>query len=359
MEDLLLSKDSFLVESSFGNYNVKFIKFKFFLDSLDVNKTFLVVDQSIFTLFKDSFSHYPESKVVIINSSEKTKSFEYSSKLINDLIDRKIKKDNLLVAIGGGTLQDITAFVSSMLFRGIKWSFVPTTLLAQCDSCIGSKTSINFKKYKNVLGNFYPPLEVIIDESFIEFLPNDEIKSGIGEKVHYFYFADSTFLKKIFLDYKKIIKREKSLLPFIKESLKIKKEVIEVDEFDKGIRNHFQFGHTFGHAIETATKYRINHGQAVTLGISISMYISMKNDLLSKELFLENHQLISVNFPDFRFQKFDFNLFWDALIKSKNNIEDYLVCILIKKPGYLKKSSILINDDLKFLLKEYFMEFHN
>ena len=80
MEDLLLSKDSFLVESSFGNYNVKFIKFQFFLDSLDVNKTFLVVDQSIFTLFKDSFSHYPKSKVVIINSSEKTKSFESAFK---------------------------------------------------------------------------------------------------------------------------------------------------------------------------------------------------------------------------------------------------------------------------------------
>ncbi len=358
MEVLQLS-DNFSVTSSFGDYNVKFQNFDIFLNSLDMNKAFLIIDKFIFEFYHSFFSNIPENRIIIIDSSEKTKSFEYSSELLNDLINKKVKKDNILIAIGGGTLQDITAFVSSIIFRGIKWSFIPTSLLAQCDSCIGSKTSINFKKFKNVLGNFYPPQNVIIDDRFINSLPDDELKSGIGEMAHYYYFDNSPFLQSIFLNHNKIISREESLLPYIKESLRIKKSVIEIDEFDKDIRNKFQFGHTFGHAIETATRYFINHGQAVTLGMSISMFISMKKNIMSSELFKENHKLISINFPKFEFHKFDFKLFFEALKKSKNNIENYLVCILIEKPGYLKKSSISIDDDLEKILKEYFLEFHS
>ena len=268
-------------------------------------------------------------------------------------------KDYTLIAIGGGTLQDLTAFLASIIYRGIEWNFIPTTLLAQCDSCIGSKTSINFQSYKNVLGNFYPPKKVIIDIEFLESLPSVEIKSGIGEMTHYFYFENSIFLKEIFANYDKLITRKKSILPFIKESLRIKKNVIEIDEFDTGIRNNFQFGHTFGHAIETATNYQINHGQAVTLGMGISMYISMKEKLMTKSDFLFNHQLISKNFPEFNFDSFDFNSFYDALIKDKKNIENYVVCILIEKPGILKKSMINIDNNLKGNLRKYFEEYQS
>tara|TARA_B100000575_G_scaffold285642_1_gene281207 strand:- start:16752 stop:17831 length:1080 start_codon:yes stop_codon:yes gene_type:complete len=357
MEDFQLSSHNFQVKSTFGNYLVEFASHQIFIDQLDQKKTILVIDKNIYQLYKDSFYNFPDNNILIINSSEKSKSFEYSATLLSDLLNLKIKKDYSLIAIGGGTLQDITAFVASMIYRGIKWSFIPTTLLAQCDSCIGSKTSINFQSYKNVLGNFYPPQQVIIDIKFLDSLPDSEIKSGIGEMTHYFYFEGSNFLEKIFSDYNQLISRKKSILPFVKESLRIKKNVIEIDEFDTGIRNHFQFGHTFGHAIETATNYKINHGQAVTVGMDISMYLSMKKKLMNKKEFLYNHNLIAKNFPKFASNKFDFDLFYNALIKDKKNIENYVVCVLIEKSGLLKKSMIKINNKLKENLKSYFMEY--
>ena len=207
MEDFQLSNDSFKVKSTFGNYLVEFANHKIFIDRSDHKKTILVIDKNIYQSYKDSFSNFPEQNILIIDSSEQSKSFEYSTTLLNDLLNMKIKKDYTLIAIGGGTLQDLTAFVASMIYRGIKWSFIPTTLLAQCDSCIGSKTSINFQSYKNVLGNFYPPQKVIIDVQFLKSLPDSEIKSGIGEMVHYFYFEGSIFLEEIFAQYDELILR--------------------------------------------------------------------------------------------------------------------------------------------------------
>jgi len=359
MGDFQLSNECFEVKSAFGNYLVDFSSHKEFLDNTNHAKTILVIDKTIYKSYQSSFTNFLQKNILVIDSSEKSKSFEYATTILNELLKKKIKKDYTLIAIGGGTLQDLTAFTASIIYRGIKWNFIPTTLLAQCDSCIGSKTSINFQSYKNVLGNFYPPKKVIIDVEFLESLPSSEIKSGIGEMTHYFYFEDSIFLKEIFANYDELITRKKSILPFIKESLKIKKNVIEIDEFDIGIRNHFQFGHTFGHAIETATNYQINHGQAITIGMGISMYISMKEKLMNESNFLFNHQLISKNFPEFDFNSFDFNRFYDALIKDKKNIENYVVCILIEKPGLLKKSMIEINNTLKGNLKKYFGKYQS
>ena len=359
MGDFQLSNECFEVKSTFGNYLVDFSSHKEFLENTNHEKTILVIDKTIYKSFQSSFTSFLEKNILVIDSSEKSKSFEYSTTILNELLKKKIKKDYTLIAIGGGTLQDLTAFAASIIYRGIEWNFIPTTLLAQCDSCIGSKTSINFQSYKNVLGNFYPPKKVIIDIKFLESLPSIEIKSGIGEMTHYFYFEDSIFLREIFANYDALVTKKQSILPFIKESLRIKKNVIEIDEFDTGVRNNFQFGHTFGHAIETATNYQINHGQAVTIGMGISMYISMKEKLMSESDFLLNHKLISKNFPEFNFNSFDFNSFYDALIKDKKNIENYVVCILIEKPGLLKKSMIEINSNLKDNLQKYFEEYQS
>tara|TARA_Y100001970_G_scaffold293827_1_gene443587 strand:- start:22083 stop:23162 length:1080 start_codon:yes stop_codon:yes gene_type:complete len=357
MEVFQLSKNNFTVSSTYGDYIVRFESFSNFKQTIDFDKFFFIVDNDLKTLYNNLLSDLPIERTLIVNSSEESKSFEQSSIFLKELLSKKIKKDNTLVAIGGGVVQDITAFLSSIIFRGIDWIFVPTTLLAQCDSCIGSKTSINFQSYKNVLGNFYPPKKVIIDETFLDSLPESEIKSGIGEMTHYYFFEGSNFLKDIYHNYDNIVSRKKDISPYIIESLNIKKKVIEVDEFDTGIRNHFQFGHTFGHAIENASNYQINHGQAVTIGMDISMFVSYTKKLMNENDFNFYHQLISKNFPILKLSEFDFDSFYDALKKDKKNIENYLVCILIKEPGDLKKSKIEINNDLKNILKSYFKRF--
>src|SRR5271157_5866279 len=142
---------------------------------------------------------------------------------------------------------DITAFVASILYRGLEWSFFPTTLLAQGDSCIGSKTSINLGDKKNLIGNFYPPSSIYIDTAFLESLETDDIKSGIGEMLHFYYYANSSYIDKLIGNYIHAISNRSTLIEYIRESLSIKKSVIEIDEFDKGERNKFNYGHTFGH----------------------------------------------------------------------------------------------------------------
>ena len=348
---------NFTVSSSYGDYSVIFESFTSFKKSIDLDNFFFIVDKDLKSIYSHLLSDLPIEKTIIIDSTEESKSFEQSSIFLKELLSKKIKKNNTLVAIGGGVVQDVTAFLSSIMFRGIDWIFVPTTLLAQCDSCIGSKTSINFQSYKNVLGNFYPPQKVIIDKIFLDSLPRSEIKSGIGEMTHYYFFEGSNFLEDIYNNYDEIVSRKKDITPYIMESLSIKKRVIEVDEFDTGIRNHFQFGHTFGHAIENASNYTINHGQAVTLGMDISMFVSQKKEILSKVDFITYHNLIAKNFPSFNLKNFDFNLFYDSLKRDKKNIGNFLICVLIEKSGELKKAKIEINNNLKDMLYLYFHEF--
>jgi len=357
MEVFQLSKKNFTVSSTHGNYIVSFENFSSFKKTIDSDKFFFIIDEDLKNLYGNLFSALPIERTIIINSSEESKSFEQSSIFLKELLSKKIKKDNTLVAIGGGVIQDVTAFLSSIIFRGIDWIFVPTTLLSQCDSCIGSKTSINFQSYKNVLGNFYPPKKVIIDKTFLDSLPKSEIKSGIGEMTHYYFFEGSNFLEDIYNNYDDIVSRKKDISPYIMESLNIKKRVIEVDEFDTGIRNHFQFGHTFGHAIENASNYKINHGQAVTLGMDISMFVSQKKGMLSKVDFITYHNLIAKNFPSFNLKTFDFDLFYNSLKKDKKNIGNFLICVLIEKSGELKKAKIEINNNLKDMLYLYFDKF--
>lgn len=147
---------------------------------------------------------------------------------------RNIRKNCSLIALGGGILQDITAFVSMVMFRGIEWLFVPTTLLAQADSCIGSKVSINFEMYKNLPGGFYPPCHVLIDPGFLETLPAGEIKSGIGEILHYYLIADSPLTGELMDHYEEHLQAPRKLGKFIQESLGIKKKRSKLMNWIKG-----------------------------------------------------------------------------------------------------------------------------
>ena len=160
-----------------------------------------------------------------MKATEKNKSFSNLNNIIVQLINHGITRKTRLIAIGGGIIQDIVCFISSTIFRGVNWIFYPTTLLAQADSCIGSKSSINFQKYKNLIGTYHPPLKINIDISFLNTLSKEEIHSGIGEILKVYIIAQS---KKI-IELSKIVKNDllivDNLKPHINESLKIKKKL--------------------------------------------------------------------------------------------------------------------------------------
>jgi 3-dehydroquinate synthase len=348
--------DSMVIKSLFRTYSVHFIgDFTHSLKSFADKRAFFIVDALLWEIYGEKFNHIiPNERLLIVEASENNKSLDKCQMIIETLVDRKMRRNEQLVALGGGIIQDITAFSASIIYRGIEWSFFPSTLLAQADSCIGSKTSINLAGKKNLIGNFYPPSDVFIDPMFLNSLTVDDIKSGIGEILHYYLYAASPVFDELIRDYAMIIRDRALLMKYILESLKIKKTVIEIDEFDRGERNKFNYGHTFGHAIESITDYTIKHGQAVTVGMDLANYMSMKLGLIGPEVFQLIHKKLSLNFPEFDWNRINIDQYLDFLANDKKNIGDNIGCILANGPGMLIKQQVPLDNHFKEMICAYF-----
>lgn len=343
--------------SKFKEYAVNFVDdFTVPLKRETDDGAFIIIDRNVFDLYRVRLDGaVKEERYMIVEANETNKTLEKCKDIIETLVEKKVRRNQKLIAVGGGVIQDITAFVASILYRGIEWSFFPTTLLAQGDSCIGSKTSINLGDKKNLIGNFYPPSSIYIDTAFLASLETDDIKSGIGEMLHFYFYANSPCIDKLIGNYAQAISNRSVLVEYIRESLAIKKSVIEVDEFDKGERNKFNYGHTFGHALETITDYGIKHGQAVTVGMDIANYLSVRLGLLDQTMFAEMHEKLSVNFPSYDLSRCDIKLYFNALSKDKKNIGNNLGCILSEGPGRLVRQQVLFDDTLKDIIRTYFV----
>lgn len=344
------------IKSKFRDYSVNFVdEFQEAVKRNSTENAYILIDKRLTDLYgeqlKDILSKY---HFIAIEATESNKTIDYCQGLIMSLIGKNIRKNCALIAVGGGIIQDIVAFTSSILFRGVEWIFYPTTLLAQADSCIGSKTSINLGEYKNLVGNFYPPVEIYLDMGFLETLPIEEIKSGIGEILHFYLIAGSGLIEGLVNEYDELVANPRLLKKYIMESLRIKKEVIEVDEFDKNERNLFNYGHTFGHAIETVSAYSIPHGQAVALGMDIANYISLNLGYLSRNEFDHMHTILAKNIPSFRLRADSMGEYIMALSRDKKNEGNQLGCILSSGLGTMKKVLLPLDDRLKAMIRNYF-----
>ena len=348
--------DQLVIKSMFREYQVLFVED--FTVPLREEEGFFIIDSKIYEIYENVLADIlSDNQILLITASEEKKTLEGCKRIIETLVERNIRKNHTLIAIGGGIIQDITSFIASILFRGIKWSFYPTTLLAQADSCIGSKTSINLGDKKNLLGNFYPPVNIFIDPCFLGTLPTNEIKSGIGEILHFYFYSASLLINSLVDEYERLIESPKLLNKYIKESLNIKKSVIEIDEFDREERNKFNFGHTFGHALETMTNYGVSHGQAVTLGMDMAIYLSEKLGYMDINTFNDMHRILSLNMPELDSGVLNLAAYYQALSKDKKNIGNDLVCILANKPGSLQKVQLPFDDKMKNLISSYFKKY--
>jgi len=341
---------NFKVRSKIHDYNVDFISNIEDSFSKELKESdFIIIDKKVYNLFEEKLSiQIDKHRKILIDATEKQKSYEELIPVINFIIETGVKKNHRLVAIGGGVTQDVTAFIASILYRGIEWMFYPTTLLAQGDSCIGSKTSINFGVYKNQIGGFYPPNHIFIDTNFLTTLPESEIKSGFGEMCHYFIVsseADFEFFKK---SYKELDENRTILNSIISRSLEIKKRYAEIDEFDKNERQVFNYGHSFGHAIESLTNYEIPHGIAVAFGMDISNFISVKLGYIDNNIRNEIRNLLSEIWKGYSIQHLSVEKMINALSKDKKNVGNKLGLILNK--GYGKIFKCIIDADEQFAI---------
>lgn len=358
MEDI--QSYNFKVKSNIHDYDVNFINdFKDHLINNLIDGDYIIIDKKILNLYKDCLKVLDDFNYIAIESNENQKSYEGLIPIIDSLINNGFKKNHRLIAIGGGITQDVTSFIASTLYRGVNWVFYPTSLLAQGDSCIGSKTSINFRKFKNQIGGFYPPKIVYIYLNFIKSLDQSEIKSGMGEMLHYFIVSslqDFLFYKK---HYKDAFVNNESLVKIIARSLMIKKRYIEKDEFDQNIRQVFNYGHSFGHAIESLTNYKIPHGVAVSFGMDIANFVSYKLDYINYKTRKDILEVTSYIWKGYNLKEINVENLIFALKKDKKNVGDKLGLILNK--GYGKIFKKLVDPDEKFkkILIEYFKSIKN
>lgn len=360
MEDLSMF-DKMTIQSRLKNYDVSFVSdaATHMAEHLDKTSSILIFDSHVFDLYKDDFSpllsHFRYMK---IDCSEGSKTMDYSQQVIRELLKLNVRKNDILVAIGGGITQDIVAFISSIIFRGVKWTFYPTTLLAQADSCIGSKSSINFDSYKNLIGTFTPPDNIFISLQFLETLSESDIRSGIGEMLHYFLNDGIEDATELMTQYHTILINRNALSPFIKKSLSIKKKIIEIDEFDTKIRHIFNYGHTFGHAIEAISNYAIPHGQAITLGMDLANYLSLNRNMIDQSCFNEMHELLIINMPSFWIDENNIEEYCQALSRDKKNIGNKLGCILTRGAGKMEKCFLDIDHYFRNEMLNYFIQYH-
>lgn len=350
--------DNFRIRSLFREYEVRFEDdFTARLKSSLQEGDFLIVDANVRDLYSARLEPFlAEARHIIVEPSEEQKSYSQLDWVIRAIIESGVKKNHRLIAVGGGIVQDITGFVASILYRGVDWLFYPTTLLAQCDSCIGSKTSINFGPYKNQLGGFYPPAEIVIDLNFVDTLPESAVLSGLGEMMHYFLVSGEADFRRLKADYAKSLSDRAVLRDLVLRSLQIKHTMIEKDEFDRGERQVFNYGHSFGHAIESLTNYRIPHGIAVSFGMDVANYMSTQLGYISEEQRLDIREMLAWNWGSTELSGITAEQFLDALSKDKKNVGSEFRVILTRGPGKMFKTGLDRNETVAGWLQAWLDE---
>lgn len=254
--------DYFKVVASTGEYSVHIGQGMLSSKLGDPAKQIIICDQ----FFAPAYQAMGLN-VINIEAVETSKSLDRMSEVIIALRILGANRNTILLAIGGGVIQDIATFVASVYMRGLKWDYLPTTLLGMVDSCIGGKSSINVGKYKNLIGNFYPPENIFIDLQFIETLSTEQRVAGLCEAVKIcFAHTGQAFERYIALNPSASSSPE-IFQELISLTLVTKRWFVEIDEHDHKERQLLNFGHTFGHAIEGASNFAVPHGIAVGMGI--------------------------------------------------------------------------------------------
>ena len=346
-----------IIKSNIRNYKVLFQEnFDFIKKLANQENIIFIIDENVWNIYRNKIFKDIDEKIVIIQKSmENLKTLDTVSDLYRKIMKYSPRKNLTLVSIGGGIIQDITGFIASSLYRGINWIFIPTTLLAQVDSCIGAKTSLNFDHYKNLIGTFYPPKEIYIYPEFLKTLSEEDFYSGLGE-VAKLCILDGIESVKFLIENIKELKEfnDNYLNKFIEKALKIKKAYIETDEFDTGKRNMLNYGHCIGHGIESAVDFKIPHGQAVVIGMIIANKEALNRKLLSKkqEEYIYENLLIPILKVDLSNIKIEAEKVIKAMRQDKKNLGKGLALVMINDDCKPLKITDLAEDRAYEIIKD-------
>tara|TARA_Y100000590_G_scaffold347350_1_gene397915 strand:+ start:3700 stop:4812 length:1113 start_codon:yes stop_codon:yes gene_type:complete len=321
------------------------------------------VPSKFIKILKKSLKKY-NVKIYKIIANEKTKSFKVANTLIEKLLQNNLNRSDCIISFGGGITSDLSAFVSNLTKRGIKFINIPTTLLAQVDASIGGKTAINSSQGKNLIGTFYQPDFVLMDLSILKSLPHKEMVCGYGEILKHSLIIDKKFFIWLCKNGKQIIsnKNKKILKYAIFKSCEIKSKIVKKDEKEKNLRMILNFGHTFAHGFEASKNFspKLNHGESVLLGMMMACRLAVEKGILpKKDLNVISKHYLELNLPmniEKKFKKKEVKKIMHFMKKDKKNTNEKINLIFIKKIGKINNPvSLKINDSelKKFLLKSF------
>lgn len=315
-------------------------------------KIAIVTDENVFALYGNCVKESLEKasyhiKFIVIKSGESSKSLEVLESVYEQFIDFNLTRSDLVIALGGGVVGDLSGFAASTYLRGIDYVQIPTTLLAQIDSSIGGKAAINLKQGKNLIGSFYQPKKVLIDPEVLYTLSDKLIKDGLGEVIKYACIKDLDFFQML----SSIHTKEQlfnNIEYIIYNCCSIKGEIVAKDERDKGERMLLNFGHTLGHALEKHFKYQYTHGEAVAMGM---YYITQKSETLglTEPGTAEKIKNILIQFNiEYDMPKVNRSILKDTILLDKKNISGKINLILLRKIGDGFIESVSIENINKF-----------
>ncbi len=335
-------------------------------NSINFNKCFIIVDKNVpkkfIKIIKKSLKNF-KIFIYYFNANEKNKNFDTVKKILEILLRKNFSREDCLISVGGGITGDISGFTASLFKRGMKFINIPTTLLSQVDSSIGGKTGVNSKHGKNLIGSFYQPCLVISDTQFLKSLPKREIICGYGEILKHSVIYSKAFFNYLDKNVQKILNLSSPYIEkVIYESCKIKMNVVEKDETETGLRKILNFGHTFAHAYEASLGYskKLNHGEAVILGMNTALYFSYKNKFLKKTDYkLITGHIYNSDLP-YLLNKFfkvkDLDKILSFMVKDKKNNSSKIRLVLLKSIGSVLFDKEYSKKSIKMLLKKFLID---
>lgn len=271
---------------------------------LEEKKFAIITDSQVGPIYVDSVTEaIKENATEVVSFSfragESSKNLDTINQIYDFLLENNFTRSDVLIALGGGVVGDMTGFVAATYMRGIDFIQIPTTLLAQVDSSIGGKTGVDYKQYKNMIGAFNMPRLVYINTETLNTLDARQYYAGMAEVMKYGLIRRSAFYVWLIDNMYEIHDKDEAALEYmIGQSCQIKKEYVEKDPYDKGDRAILNFGHTIGHAIEKAMDFRLLHGECVALGSVATAFISWKKGYIQMEDYYEIRDMfVPFNLP--------------------------------------------------------------
>lgn len=226
-----------------------------------------------------------QSEIICFKKGEQSKTMATAEKIGEEMVKKGIDRQDAVIALGGGVVGDLAGFVASMYMRGIPYVHIPTTLMAMVDSAIGGKTGVDLKNGKNLMGSIYQPKAVFVDIAYLKGLPVKQLQNGLAEVIKYGVIKDKKLFKYLEKNMDAIMKKDPNALEFIlKRSIKTKVDIVRKDEREKlGLRATLNYGHTYGHALEKLSSYKLLHGHAISIGMVIVNNLAVAKKVLKEK----------------------------------------------------------------------------